>query len=599
LKLLKKVSEPRGVFSQGLQRAFARAKRGVNPPRAAVAARYLLAVLRRRHGTKHRFVSRCTTEETKALNPLVAFVEKLPLTTAAYVISTLYAHLIDEKRKRLMAMYFTPPALADHLVQEVMAKLGPDDKGCFLDPASGGAAFLLPIAIHLRDKLKRSGARDHAIVSAIRARLRGVERDSVLARLAQSFVEIALVRELRGRRLARIVTVGDSLALSRRSKLPKANYIVCNPPYRKLAASERAWYLRHYPDIVTKQPNLYSLFVAACTSEIGSGGHLMLLTPTSYLSGPSFTPIRKLLSEKLEISELHLLEDRENVFHRVEHDLCAIFAERMAGTAVEKKDTKIASWSERRGTEFFGSLSLPTDGTLWSIPRDVGGAARNQKWFDSIGSSLEAYGYVPRVGPYVWNRDPRRKLLATPKGRLRRKAVPILWASHIRRGKAFRFVATSRNVGRARFIVPRAKDASGFLTQGCVLIQRTSTRAQKNRLLATAVPDSFFRRYRRAVAENHVIALLPVSNRPAVSPKRLANILNQATVDRQIAEITGTANITVDGLKRLRLPDVKKKRQPEKRSRPFRSAHIGQPSKRPTRLAQQHSGRLHEEARPT
>ena len=589
-----KVSKSARDLTLGVLRAFAKAKRAIPASHAGKAAKYLLNVLRHKHGGVNRVVRGLTPAMTNALAPLEAWIKTVPLATAAYVVSTLYANLVDAERKRLFAMYFTPPALADHLVREVMERLPPNDRGTFLDPACGGAAFLLPIAIRLRKKLKASGGSDASIVKEVRGRLRGVERDPVLASLAQSFIEIALTRELGGRRLNGVVVVGDSLQLSKRDQLPRAAHIVCNPPYRKLANSERNWYLREYPQLVSQQPNLYSLFVGACTAALRPGGHLMLLTPTGYLTGPSFTPVRKFLREHLAIHELQLLEDRTDVFHQVEHDLCAVFASKVP-SRVHDDRTRVASWSAKAGSKLIGRMDLPLDGALWMIPRNSRSLTAQRHSSGGSHITLADYGYVPRVGPYVWNRDTRRKLLGPPNGILRRHAVPVLWASHIRRGSRFRFIQPPRTVGRARFVIPRATDKLGFLTQSCVLIQRTSTAGQRHRLVATAVPKSFFARYKRALAENHVIALIPTSTTPSITSARLASILNRASVAADISSLSGTANITVHSLLQLRVPLVgPRSRKAHKHKETIRSAPGIPKGFRPTLSLE----RSHEEARP-
>jgi hypothetical protein len=413
--------------------------------------------------------------------------------------------------------------------------------------------------------------------------------------LAQSFVEIALVRELGSRKLNGIVVVGDSLQLAKQGKLPIAAHIVCNPPYRKLANSERSWYLREYPQLVAQQPNLYSLFVGACTAALRSGGHLMLLTPTGYLTGPSFTPVRRFLRSSLDINELQLLEDRTDVFHQVEHDLCAVFASKPA-QVVRDARTRVALWSARAGSRQIGKLELPRDGALWMVPRSPRNLAAQRHSSGESHTTLADYGYVPRVGPYVWNRDTRRKLLGPPKGRLRRQAVPVLWASHITKDSQFRFTHPRRAHGRARFVIPRATDNKGFLTQSCVLIQRTSTAGQRHRLVATAVPKSFFVRYKRAIAENHVIALIPTSAKPAITPARLASILNRASVAADISSLSGTANITVHSLLQLRVPLVGSRSHNERKNKNKRTSAQRFPMGfRPELLRE----RSYEEARPT
>ena len=70
----------------------------------------------------------------------------LPVEERHYWIGTLYTLMLPSKVRRSQATYFTPPAVADAVVDlaiEAGFNLSNDD---VLDPAAGGAAFLSTIA---------------------------------------------------------------------------------------------------------------------------------------------------------------------------------------------------------------------------------------------------------------------------------------------------------------------------------------------------------------------------------------------------------------------------------------------------------------------
>src|SRR5467141_3066497 len=74
-----------------------------------------------------------------------AFFAGLPADEKHYWISSLYALLMPAARRRRLAAYFTPPHLAKYAIDVLIAAGIQPGKDRILDPASGGAAFLVPL----------------------------------------------------------------------------------------------------------------------------------------------------------------------------------------------------------------------------------------------------------------------------------------------------------------------------------------------------------------------------------------------------------------------------------------------------------------------
>jgi len=122
------------------------------------------------------------------------FFSDLPHDERHYWIASLYALLMPDVLRRRLAAYFTPPHLAHYAISalvEAGIKPGHDR---ILDPASGGAAFLVPLASHIAAQGRQRGQTAPRIIRSINDTLRGVEIDSGLANLSR-----ALVRDLLNR----------------------------------------------------------------------------------------------------------------------------------------------------------------------------------------------------------------------------------------------------------------------------------------------------------------------------------------------------------------------------------------------------------------
>ena len=99
-----------------------------------------------------------------------AFFSGLPDDERHYWIASLYALLMPKARRRRLAAYFTPPHLA-HYAIDVLVEAGiKPGQHRILDPASGGAAFLVPLAARIAARGRRRGARAKTILQSIKIR---------------------------------------------------------------------------------------------------------------------------------------------------------------------------------------------------------------------------------------------------------------------------------------------------------------------------------------------------------------------------------------------------------------------------------------------
>ena len=82
---------------------------------------------------------------------------KLPMIEACFQLSAAYNVLVPSRLRSSLGMYYTPPSLSEYFL-EIVSSTGINWKTArVLDPACGGGAFLLPVALKMREFL-----RDHS-----------------------------------------------------------------------------------------------------------------------------------------------------------------------------------------------------------------------------------------------------------------------------------------------------------------------------------------------------------------------------------------------------------------------------------------------------
>ena len=195
------------------------------------------------------------------------FFADLPDDERHYWIASLYALLMPKVRRKRLAAYFTPPHLARHAIHVMMdAGIRPGHHR-ILDPASGGAAFLVPLASHIVDAGHECGARPKTILQDIQRSLRGVEIDAGLAGLSRALLGDLLKGEIEnsGIKLNGIVQCADTLQLERPAELYDA--VIGNPPYGRILQPRSA--LLH--DTIPLSPTATSISTPYSSSKLCNG----------------------------------------------------------------------------------------------------------------------------------------------------------------------------------------------------------------------------------------------------------------------------------------------------------------------------------------
>lgn len=456
-----------------------------------------------------------------------------------YAAASVYAALMGGERRKALGAYFTPPGLVRYLLERAAA-FGVDiGKHRVRDPAAGGAAFIVPIAREMVRRWRSESVPNEEVLRRLRKQLVGREIDPELARLANALLRRCLTIEygLDAEMVASLdlIATADTLALDQEED---ADHEIGNPPFLRLAAKSTPFAKGRFDDITSGRLNLYSVFVRRGIAALPSGGILAYIVPASFLGGPEFKRFRLRIRQLADVLAVDMIEGRKTVFTDVIQDTCVLVLRRRA-LEIEHVAEATALSNAVAGNGLVissGLLALPSGDGPWVLP----GAAND------FPSRLEDWGYVPRIGYLVANRQADRLHATAGPGRL-----PLIWAKAIGQDGSFDFHrgATLRKLG---WVEARA-DASYVVDAGCVAVQRTSARGQKRRISAAEIPDSFVKRHGGIVAENHVILLVPTSKR-AAPPNALAQALNSAAVGRQLDRMCGSASIPARLLAVLPMP---------------------------------------------
>lgn len=489
--------------------------------------------------------TRLPPEDRELVEGTVRRLREASLLQAAYEAGNLFTSLLPPDYRSRQGIYFTPPALAERLLdiaQEAGAKLS----DCrVLDPACGGGAFLAPVLLRKLAALRRKRAR--TALEAIAEQVRGYELDPFAAWLSQVFADLALLPLIRkgGGRFPRLVEVRDTLA-SPHTEAERFDLVLGNPPYSKVRLDEE--WRRHFRRSLFGHANLYGLFTDQALRHLNERGLVAFVTPTSFLGGEYFKNLRGLLLEEAPPTHLEFVEDREGIFADVlQETLLAVYRRAPRSPAVRVALLEVRDEAIRK-VESCGEFVLPSSpGAPWLLPRSV----EQAPLVGEAGRSpyrLRDYGYCVSTGPLVWNRH-KEQLRATPEP----NAVPLIWAESVGSDGTFAFRAEKRN-HQPYLRIRGAIDRWLLISEPCVLVQRTTAKEQERRLIAAPLPESFLAQHGSVVVENHLNMVRALEGPPRVGLLVLAALLNSRIVDQLFRCISGSVAVSAYELEALPLP---------------------------------------------
>lgn len=475
----------------------------------------------------------------------IGLLSGVPLLRAAYEVGKLFTSLLPAAYRSRLGIYFTPPALANRLLETAEAA-GANLATCrVLDPACGGGAFLVPILLRKLAELK--GRRERGAVGAIAKQVKGYEIDPFAAWLSQVFAELALLPLIRdsGVSIPLLVEVRDTLASSP-GESERFDLVIGNPPYSKIRLAE-GWRER-YGRSLFGHANLYGLFTDQALRFLAEGGVVAFVTPTSFLGGEYFKKLRSLLLAEAPPAHLEFVAERDGIFADVlQETLLAVYRRTPLDPSVQVTLLDIRG-EEVQNVETCGRVPLASlSEAPWLIPR----SAEQGTLIKEAGRSpyrLSDYGCQVSTGPLVWNRhkDQLRDCLGPD-------TIPLIWAESVASDGTFAFRADKRN--HQPYLRLRGSiDQWLKISKPCVLVQRTTAKEQGRRLIAAPLAESLLARHGWVTVENHLNMVRPVGPGPKVSLQALSALLNSRIVDQLFRCISGSVAVSAYELEALPLP---------------------------------------------
>lgn len=470
----------------------------------------------------------------------------------AYLLGNLYTMLLPKGFRADNGVYYTPPTLAERLLDLLAAEGADWAKANILDPACGGGAFLVTVANRMLGDYRIKELPAEIKLSHLEQHLAGIEIDKFAGWLTQVLLDIIIYPETAaaGRRLKNIIKIQDTIQYALHAER-KFDVIVGNPPYGRVKLDEDT--RKIYARSLYGHANLYGLFIDASLRMKKFDGLVGFVTPTSFLGGKYFSNLRNLLSQIAPPLTIDFVALRTGVFDQVLQETCLVtFGQNVTASVTT---SKISIDNNTYNIERIGNFKVKSGIEPWIIAREPAEAEIVNK-VKANKTTLKDYGYKVSTGQLVWNRL-KGQIVETPTD----ESKPIIWAEAITSDGNFTFNYQYRD--KLQYINVTEKQKFLICNKKVVLVQRTTAKEQSRRLISCVLPQVFIDSWNGVAIENHVNIIHPVISNPEISLEALSLILNSQIVDRVFRCLSGSVAVSATELHALPLPSIVKIREIE------------------------------------
>jgi adenine-specific DNA-methyltransferase len=219
-----------------------------------------------------------------------------------------YTNQVTKKHKKESGQYFTPIPIAHLMASFCTVK---SNSLRILDPGCGTAILTCALIEHLINQTPNI-----ELIEIV-----AYETDTSLISFSQkALIYLKNWLELKNINVQYFLHTNDFILDNAQALKNSSNnqgsfdIVISNPPYFKLAKNDVKAIAAK--ELVSGQPNIYSIFMGISSKLLNENGELIFITPRSFASGNYFKAFRELFFSTAQIDRIHLFNSRKDTFNR-------------------------------------------------------------------------------------------------------------------------------------------------------------------------------------------------------------------------------------------------------------------------------------------
>lgn len=328
------------------------------------------------------------------------------------------------------------------------------------------------------------------------------------------------------------------------------SHVILNPPYLRIRRdTEQSRLLRSAGLSAT---NLYSAFVSLALRQLQSGGQMIAIIPRSFCNGQYYKEFRQQILNESSIQMIHVFRSRTDLFKGdgvLQENVVMLLQKGVPQSKVTVSfSTNVSLDDQSERVSVFEEIVDPGDSDkvirLHLEPQATSALSK------LLSFSLDELGLSASTGPVV---DFRTKAHLSQENLT--QGVPLIHAHHVQNSE---LVWPSSNLNKCNILGRHEETEKYILPVGnYVVLRRFSSNEQSHRIISNPVAESTCTEFNGISFENHVNYFH--RDKRGISLDEawgLSAYLNTTTVDEMFRGISGSTQVNLSDLRRLKYPSM-------------------------------------------
>lgn len=334
-------------------------------------------------------------------------------------------------------------------------------------------------------------------------------------------------------------------------KNKKYNYVITNPPYKKMNNSST--HKIRLKSINIDVSNYYAAFILLSCIMLKKNGEIVAITPRSFCNGTYFYNFRKDLLSNMYFKDIHIFDSRKAVFN-TESILQEVIIYHCKKNKIKKKQDVNIYYSNNSEFKDLDKQIIKHrdlvygDDLIIRLPEQNEGKIIIEKMM-SMKYSFNELNIDVSTGPIVDFRELDKNLSV----KYKKNGVPIIYPENIAFGKT---IWPLKKPKKYNYIIASESNMSKLRANGNYVLVKRITSKEENRRIISSIYDESVSNFKFVGFDNKVNYYhIKKEGMNIELAKGLCIYLNSTFVDIYFRMISGSTQVNVRDLKNIRYPD--------------------------------------------